>query len=68
MRLIRGGDFEGAMKMIKAKKVHPLREGLDVVVIEVMQGGIVRFRLRSTPVGLFSTKDTHYTAIQAIQQ
>jgi hypothetical protein len=67
MGRIKGRDFEGAMKMIKEKKVHPLKEGLDVVVVEVIQGGIVRFRLRSTPVGFFTIKGTHYTAVEAIQ-
>ena len=64
---IKGHDFEGAMRMIKEKKVYPLKEGLDVVVVEVIQGGIVRFRLRSTPVGLFTIKGTHYTTVEAIQ-
>jgi hypothetical protein len=64
----KGRDFAGAIRMINEKKVYPLKEGLDVVVIEVIQGGIVRFRLRSTPVGFFTTKGTHYTAIEAIQQ
>ena len=68
MGRIKGRDFEGAMRMIKEKKVYPLKEGLDVVVVEVIQGGIVRFRLRSTPAGFFTIKGTHYTAYEAIQQ
>ena len=68
MGRIKGRDVEGAMKMIKEKKVYPLKEGLDVVVVEVIQGGIVRFRLRSTPVGFLTIKGTHYTAVEAIQQ
>src|SRR5262245_58009526 len=64
---IKGGDFAGAMRMINEKKVYPLKEGLDVVVVEVVQGGIVRFRLRSTPVGFLTIKGTHYTAVEAIQ-
>ena len=64
----KGRDFAEAMRMINEKKVYPLKEGLDVVIIEVIQGGIVRFRLRSTPVGFFTTKGTYYTAIEAIQQ
>ena len=67
MHRIKGRDFEGAIKMIKEKKVYPLKEGLDVVVVEVIQGRIVRFRLRSTPVGFFTIKGTHYTAVEAIQ-
>jgi hypothetical protein len=47
----KGRDFAGAMRLINEKKVYPLKEGLDVVIVEVIQGGIVRFRLRSTPVG-----------------
>src|SRR4029077_10525222 len=46
MGRIKGRDFEGAFRMIKEKKVYPLKEGLDVVIVEVIQGGIVRFRLR----------------------
>ena len=65
---IKGRDFAGAMRMINEKKVHPLKEGLDVVIVEVIQGGIVRFRLRSTPVGFLTIKGTHYTAIEAIKQ
>jgi hypothetical protein len=68
MGRIKGHDLEGAMRMIKEKKVYPLKEGLDVVIVEVIQGGIVRFRLRSTPVGFLIIKGTHYTAIEAIQQ
>ena len=64
----KGRDLPGAMRMINEKKVYPLKEGLDVVIVEVIQGGIVRFRLRSTPVGFFTIKGTHYTAIEAIQQ
>ena len=67
MRLIKAHNFEEAMRMIKERKVYLLKEGLDVVVIEVIQGGIVRFRLRSMPVGVFTTKETHYTAVEAIQ-
>jgi hypothetical protein len=65
---IKGRDFAGAMRMINEKKVYPLKEGLDVVIVEVIQGGIVRFRLRSTPVGFWTIKGMHYTAIEAIQQ
>jgi hypothetical protein len=67
MARIKGRDVEGAFRMIKEKKVYPLKEGLDVVIVEVIQGGIVRFRLRSTPVGFFTIKGTHYTAVEAIQ-
>ena len=64
----KGRDLAGAMRLINEKKVYPLKEGLDVVIVEVIQGGIVRFRLRSAPVGFFRIKGTHYTAIEAIQQ
>lgn len=64
----KGRDLAGAMRLINEKKVYPLKEGLDVVIVEVIQGGIVRFRLRSAPVGFFTIKGTHYTAIEAIQQ
>jgi hypothetical protein len=67
MNRIKGHDMAGAMRMINEKKVYPIKEGLDVLVVEVIQGGIVRFRLRSTPVGSFTIKGTHYTAVEAIQ-
>jgi hypothetical protein len=35
---IKGRDFAGAMRMINEKKVHPLKKGLDVVIVEVIQG------------------------------
>jgi hypothetical protein len=67
MSRIKGHDMAGALLMINEKKVHPLKEGLDVVIIEVIQGGLVRFRLRSAPVGFLTTKGTYYTALEAIQ-
>ena len=67
MSRIKGHDMAGAMRMINEKKVHPLKEGLDVVIIEVIRGGLVRFRLRSTPIGFLTTKGTYYTALEAIQ-
>jgi hypothetical protein len=67
MSRIKGHDMAGAMRMISEKKVYPLKEGLDVVIIEVIQGGLVRFRLRSTPVGFLTTKGTYYTVLEAIQ-
>jgi hypothetical protein len=67
MNRIKAHDMEGAMRMINQKKVFPLKEGLDVVIIEVIQGGLVRFRLRSTPVGFLTTKGTYYTLQEAIQ-
>ena len=68
MSRIQRHDTAGAMGMIKEGKVHPLKEGLDVVIIEVIQGGIVRFRPRSTSSGVFSTKGTYYTDVGAIQR
>jgi hypothetical protein len=67
MGRIKGHDMAGAMRMIKEKKVYPLKEGLDVVIVEVIQGGLVRFRLRSTPVGFLTIKGSYYTVIEAIQ-
>jgi hypothetical protein len=67
MGRIKGHDMAGAMRMINEKKVYPLKEGLDVVIIEVIRGGLVRFRLRGTPVGFLTTKGTYYTVIDAIQ-
>jgi hypothetical protein len=67
MRRIKGHDMAGAMRMINEKKVYPLKEGLDVVIIELIQGGLVRCRLCTTPVGFLTTKGTYYTVLQAIQ-
>src|SRR5215831_17306384 len=39
MGRIKGRDFKGAMRMIKEKKVYPRKEGLDVVVVELLQSG-----------------------------
>jgi hypothetical protein len=64
---IKGHDIAGAMRMINEKKVYPLKEGLDVVIIEVIRGGLVRFRLRSTPVGFWTIKGSYYTVLEAIQ-
>lgn len=60
----KGRDFAGAMRLINEKKVYPLKEGLDVVIVEVIQGGIVRFRLRSTPGSLVASQlDANRTPI-----
>jgi len=69
MSLIQSHDTAGAMRMIKEGKVHPLKEGLDVVIVEVTgDPRIVRFAPRGTPTGVFSTKGTYYTDAGAIQR
>ena len=45
MRRIKGHDMAGAMRMINETKVYPLKEGLDVVIIELIQGGLLRCTL-----------------------
>jgi hypothetical protein len=67
MRRIKGHDMAGAMRMINETKVYPLKEGLDVVIIELIQGGLLRCTLCSTPVGFLTTKGTYYTVLEAIQ-
>jgi hypothetical protein len=69
MSRIQRHDTTGAMGMIKEGKVHPLKEGLDVVIVEVTgDPRIVRFTIRGTPPGVFSTKGTYYTDVGAIQR
>ena len=69
MSRIKSHDTAGATRMIKEGKIHPLKEGLDVVIVEVTgDPRIVRFAPRGKPSGAFSTKGTYYTDVGAIQR
>jgi hypothetical protein len=74
-------DMAAAARMIKEKKVIPLKEGVDVVLVpqgvheSSIAGGsggslpypsLVRFKLRGTPFGAFVQKGVYWTAQAAI--
>jgi len=75
-------DMAAAARMIKEKKVIPLKEGVDVVLVptEVYESSIgrstqavrlphsrmVRFKLRGAPFGVFVQNGVYWTAKEAI--
>ena len=58
----------GAMRMINETKVYPLKEGLDVVIIELIQGGLLRCTFFNHPSRISNYKgNVLYAIIEAIQ-